>query len=392
MTAAAGFRQEVRAWLEANCPLGARHVPPRSEGLFWGGRKPHFPSADLRLWFERMAERGWTVPTWPAIYGGGGLDRAEASILAQELRRIDAASPLMSIGIWMLGPALLKFGTEEQKRKFLPPIARGEIRWAQGYSEPSAGSDLANVQTKGELRPAPRGGEQWVIDGHKIWTSYGHESDMIFALVRTEPDASKHEGISFLLVDMDQPGVEAQPIRLINGDQHFAEVFFHDATTPVDHIVGARGQGWTVAKYLLDHEREMIGSMMGGAADAEPFENVLAREIGRERLAREPALRSAISQNLIDGWAMQIAVERLDDQARAGTASPSAPSILKVFGTELQCRRTELAMAVGGLDALIEGGATAHEWLSAPPNCVGGGSTEIQLNILARRALELPET
>ena len=240
------FRNQVKSWLEANCPPGARNIVHSASSSFWGGRNPEYPSEDRKLWFERMAERGWTVPGWPKEYGGGGLDAAQARILAEEMDRIKAAIPLQSLGIIMLGPALMKFATEEQKREHLPKIARGEIRWAQGYSEPGAGSDLASLQTRAQDR-----GDHFLVNGQKIWTTYGHKCDMIFTLVRSDPDAPKHQGISFLLIDMASPGVEARPLRQLSGNTNFSETFFTEVRVPRGNLVGELNRGWDVAKYLL---------------------------------------------------------------------------------------------------------------------------------------------
>src|SRR6478609_3143972 len=206
------FRTDTRAWLEANCPAEMRQ-PMRSEkDACWGGRNFTFQSDAQRQWLEAMAGRGWTVPDWPKEYGGGGLSPAETKILKQEMARINARSPLTSFGISMLGPALLKYGSEEQKRHYLPQIARGEIHWCQGYSEPGAGSDLAGLQTRCEDK-----GDHWLVNGQKVWTSYADKADWIFCLVRTDPQAPKHKGISFLLFDMASPGVSTRPILLISG-------------------------------------------------------------------------------------------------------------------------------------------------------------------------------
>jgi acyl-CoA dehydrogenase len=379
------FRAETRAWLEVNCPPGARNVPQTSENSFWGGRKPVYPSTDQKLWFERMAERGWTVPEWPTEYGGGGLSKQDTIVLQQEMRRIGAASPLQSLGIWMLGPALMKFGTEAQKRTILPDIAQGRIRWAQGYSEPNAGSDLASIQTRGEDR-----GDHFLVNGSKIWTTNGDKCDMIFALVRTEPDAPKHLGISFLLIDMADPGVTTRPIRLIAGDSPFTQTFFDNVEVPKANLVGERGRGWDVTKYLLGHERQMIGSALSNTAP-ETLSEIALRTLGKAALARDPGLRQAIAQHEIENMAIGIAVERMKDQGKARTLSPHTPSVLKLLGTENNLRRTELVMALGGEDHLDLSGHAAHGWLHAPANCIAGGSNEIQLNILAKRALELPE-
>ena len=244
------FRTDTRAWLEANCPPEMRE-PMRSEkDACWGGRKVVFQSPAQKQWLDVMAARGWTVPDWPSAYGGGGLSAAETKILKEEMAALGARPPLTSFGISMLGPALLKFGTEEQKKHYLGQIARGEIRWCQGYSEPGAGSDLAGLQTKAE-----DAGDHYVVNGQKVWTSYADEADWIFCLVRTSSE-SKHKGISFLLFDMESPGVTTKPILLISGNSPFCETFFDDVKVPKDQIVGAVNKGWDIAKYLLGHERD----------------------------------------------------------------------------------------------------------------------------------------
>src|SRR4051812_5012724 len=250
------FRAETRAWLEANCPAEMREPMRDESDACWGGRNPVFKNAAQKLWLERMAERGWTVPDWPTEYGGGGLSPADTKILRQEMARIGARNPLHSFGISMLGPALLKYGSEEQKKHYLPQIARGEIRWCQGYSEPGAGSDLASLQTKCEDK-----GDHWLVNGQKVWTSYADKADWIFCLVRTDPAAPKHQGISFLLFDMASPGVSTRPILLISGNSPFCETFFDDVKVAKDQLVGEVNKGWDVAKYLLGHEREMISGM-----------------------------------------------------------------------------------------------------------------------------------
>lgn len=377
------FRAETRAWLEANTPAGVRNPPEGEAGVCWGGRKWVFRSPDQRIWLERMAERGWTAPEWPKAYGGGGLSHDEALVLQQEMRRIKAAAPVQSLGLWMLGPALLKYGSEAQKLEHLPRIARGEIRWAQGYSEPGAGSDLASLQTR-----ATDDGEDFIVNGSKIWTSYGDKCDWIFTLVRSEPDAPKHLGISFLLIDMDTPGVTTRPIKLNSGDSFFTQTFFDDVRAPKQNLVGERGRGWDVTKYLLQHERAMIGS--GSRSDRETVAQLALRTLGADGLAREAALRADIIQFEMDAWAMAVALERSRDEANAGTMAPTASSLLKLQGSELNKRRGELVMAIGGVDALDAHSVSAHDWLSAPASTIGGGSSEIQLNILAKRALGLP--
>src|SRR5450759_5040007 len=238
------FRKQTRAWLEANCPAEMRQRLTSVDDACWGGRLWKFASDAQRLWLERMGERGWTVATWPKEYGGGGLSGSEAKVLAQEMQALGCRPPLVSFGIWMLGPALLKFGTHEQKLEHLPKIARGEIRWCQGYSEPNAGSDLASLATKAEVHD-----DHLVINGQKTWTSYADKADWIFCLVRTSV-AKKHTGISFVLFDMETPGVSTRPIALISGKSPFCETFFEDVKVPRRNVVGDLNAGWTIAKYL----------------------------------------------------------------------------------------------------------------------------------------------
>src|SRR5690606_12764461 len=213
-------RRETRQGLEEDCPASMR-TPISMEEQIWGGRQIELKSDDARTWFERMRDKGWFCPDWPVEYGGGGLSAAEHAILKDEMKQLGCRPPQVNLGVWMVGPAILEFGTEAQKREHLPPIARGEIRWCQGYSEPGAGSDLASLQTK-----AVRDGDHFVINGSKIWTSYADHSDWIYCLVRTNPDAPKREGITFLLFDMASEGVSTKPIQLINGDRHFCQTFF----------------------------------------------------------------------------------------------------------------------------------------------------------------------
>ena len=378
------FRAEARTWLEANCPDEMRDGASGDNNICWGGRNWQFTSDAQKTWLERMAAKGWTVPTWPVDYGGAGLSRAQDKILTEELRRINARLPLQSFGIWMLGPALLHFGSHEQKLKYLPPIARGEVRWCQGYSEPGAGSDLASVQTRGE-----RDGEDYVINGQKVWTSYADKADMIFALVRTNKDAPKHLGISFLLVDMDQPGVTTRPIRLISGSSPFCETFFDDARTHVDNIVGTEDRGWDVAKYLLTHEREMIS----GGGDGLLAGRSLGQVLGDEGDALSDASTRAMALECeVDTLAMALTLERYKDKAKT-TGVGDASAMLKYYGTELNKRRHELMMLAGGSDALEWDGAQGSlpaDWLRTKANSIEGGTSEVMLSIISRRILELP--
>lgn len=387
MDETAAFRKEVRAWLEANCPPEMRRPVLDESDMCWGGRAPVFKSEAQKSWMETMAERGWTVPDWPREYGGGGLSPAETKVLRQEMAAIGARNPLYSFGISMLGPALLNYGNEEQKRRFLPEIARGEIRWCQGYSEPGAGSDLASLATKCEDR-----GDHWLVNGQKIWTSYADKADWIFCLVRTDPEAPKHRGISFLLFDMASPGVSTKPILLISGNSPFCETFFDDVKVPKDQIVGEVNKGWDVAKYLLGHEREMISGMgLGGTGES------LGAAL-KDKLAHDPILRADVARFDVDAMAFRAMSERFIDELKAGQAHPALPSMMKYAGTELNKARHELVMAAGGSDALewesdrSRGGKAAREWLRTKANSIEGGTSEIQLGIIAKHILQLPGT
>ncbi len=393
------FRTETRAWLEENCPQELRGKVRGEDDICWGGKKWVFKSEAQKAWLERMAAKGWTVPAWPTEYGGGGLSNEEVKILKEEMKAVKAPSPLESFGIWMLGPALLKYGTHEQKAHFLPPIARGEIRWAQGYSEPNAGSDLASLACKCEDE-----GDHWRINGQKIWTSYADECDWIFVLVRTDPSAAKHHGISFILIDMDQPGVSTKPIKLISGKSPFCETFFVDATAPKEYapgvsaIVGEMNRGWDVAKYLLTHERDMIGGGGGGLLGGRSVGEIAAQQIGVDETGRlaDPMLRAKVAEADIDAWAFMLTVERVRDEAKAGHGVGAQSSMLKYYGTEFNKRRYELAMDAGGSDELewegprTKDGKLASNWLRTKANSIEGGTSEVQLNIIAKRILELP--
>lgn len=384
------FRAEARAWLEDQCPPEMRQPMASEADICWGGKRFRFQSEAQRLWLERMAARGWTVPTWPRDCGGGGLSATQALVLREEMARLKCRAPLQSFGIWMLGPALLKYGSEAQKRELLPPIARGEIRWCQGYSEPNAGSDLASLATRAELHD-----DHFIVSGQKIWTSYADEADWIFCLVRTDV-AKKHSGISFLLIDMSSPGVSTRPIKLISGKSPFCETFFDRVRVPRQQIVGELNAGWTVAKYLLTHEREMIGAI-GERAAAVAVGDAAAQQIGRDADGRlsDPVLRAEIARFEVDEVAFRAWMRMFGAQARAGQAHPAVSSGLKFYGSELNKRRWELLMSCGGADALEWEGArsrdgmTARTWLRSKANSIEGGTSEVQLNVLAKRLLGL---
>ena len=386
------FRQDTRTWLEENCPIPMREPVKGFDDYYNGGRNPEIDHPDQKVWCDRMAERGWTVPQWPKEYGGGGLDKDELKILKEEMGAIGARRPLDSFGISMLGPALLHFGSEQQKLEHLPKIVRGDIRWCQGYSEPNAGSDLASLATKAEDH-----GDHYIINGQKIWTSYADKSDWIFCLVRTDNSGTKHEGISFVLFDMDQPGVTARPIKLISGNSPFCETFFDNARAEKSNLVGEEGNGWTIAKYLLTHEREMISGF--GAPPKKSVGQLAIEAMGADASGRlsNSVLRQNIAQYQLDTLAFGATMSRVGDEAKAGQGLGAASSIFKYYGTELNKRRNELNMAVSGELALgwegepYRGGMLSRDWLRSKGNSIEGGTSEVQLNIISKRVLGLPD-
>ena len=389
------FRLETREWLKANVPQSMREPVRGDKDINWGGRRADYTNnPDQKLYMDRMAERGWTVPDWSVEYGGGGLSAAHTKILKEEMRRINARIPLSSFGISMLGPALLKYGNEAQKREHLPKIARGEIRWCQGYSEPNAGSDLAGLATSAEDK-----GDHFLVNGQKVWTSYADKADWIFCLVRTDK-STKQGGISFVLFDMESEGVSTKPILLISGYSPFCETFFDNVKVPKENLVGELNKGWDVAKYLLGHEREMISGMGLGTTGGNPLIDGAIATIGLDDQGRlaDPVLRAQIALYEVRSQAFSAMSERFIDELKGGRAHPAQPSMMKYYGTELNKTRHELIMASGGSDALeweserSDKGSKARTWLRTKANSIEGGTSEIQLNIIAKRILELPSS
>lgn len=386
------FRGEARVWLEANCPQSLRRG---LGGYTAGGRKAVYANPDTKLWLDRMAERGWTAPTWPKAYGGGGLGVEENLILGEELRRINAPAPLAGHGLTMIGPAILEFGTEAQCQEHLPPIASGDIRWCQGYSEPGAGSDLASLQMRAE-----EDGDEYVVNGSKIWTSGADGADWIFCLVRTDPRAAKHEGISFLVLDMDSPGVTVTPIELISGSSEFCQTFFDDVRVPKRNLIGQPGEGWTVGKRLLQYERSSIGGRGGTRQKAKTID-AWAKEYAGERDGRiaDAALRDRVTRQRIGDDAYQLTIRRSFEEAQSAKAPSFLSSMFKLYGTEQNMAKSDLMMDILGTQGLgwagddftgAERGAT-RGWLRSKANSIEGGSSEIQRNIIAKRVLGLPD-
>lgn len=387
------FRAETRAWLETNCPQSMRQPIAGDEDYVWGGRTYKFPSEDAKLWLERMGAKGWTAPTWPAEYGGGGLSGAENAVLQQELKRINARPALFSFGVWMLGPVLLEYASEEQKREHLPKIVRGEIRWCQGYSEPGAGSDLAGLQTKCEDK-----GDHWLINGQKVWTSYANYADWCFCLVRTDTSV-KHEGISFVLIDMTTPGVETRPIKLISGSSPFCETFFTDVKVPKGNMVGRLNGGWEIAKRLLQYERTNISGFGSGARV--DVVDIAKQHVGLEDGAlADRDLRARIAGHKMFERACALTVQRAQEEAKAGGNVSHMASMFKVAGATLNQERCELMVEAAGNRALGWAGegftpddlAVTRGWLRSKGNSIEGGTTEINLNVVAKRVLGLRDT
>jgi alkylation response protein AidB-like acyl-CoA dehydrogenase len=393
---ATAFREDIGRWLEANAPASMRTPFHASDDLCWGGKKGKYPPDTMR-WLHVMAERGFTAPTWPKPYGGGGLSAGEAKILSEEMAARTLRPPLVGFGLSMIGPLLLQAGSEELKREHLPPIVRGEIRWCQGYSEPGAGSDLASLATR-----AVRDGDFLILNGQKTWTSYADRCDWMFILVRTgtDPKAKKQDGITFLLMDMTTPGVSVRPIRLISGASPFCETFLQDVRVPVRNVVGQIDQGWPLARALLGHERTMIADVFKEPGASDKLIAAARACLGQEggRLA-DPVLRDRIAQLEIDQACFDATLGRAQRAIRAGRAPGHESSIFKLYGTELNQRRRDLHVAVRGAQGVGWAGPgfadqdleAARVWLRSRGNTIEGGTSEIQLNIIAKRVLGLPE-
>ncbi len=390
------FRAEVRAWLADNCPPSMR--TPMTDGeLIFGGRQVAFRSDDQRLWFERMRDKGWFCPDWPAAYGGGGLSAAQTAVLEAEMRRLQCRQPQINLGIWMLGPVILEFGTEAQKRALLTPMARGEIRWCQGFSEPNAGSDLASLKTS-----AVDHGDHYRVNGTKIWTSYGDKSDWMYALVRTDPAAPKHHGISLLVLDMRSPGISVTPIDLISGKSSFCQVFFDDVRVPKDQLVGPLNGGWTLAKALLQHERRAM-SKFGEFSLPTHFDlmSVAARYLPAAGggAAADIALHARAVAMAMEEHCYSLTVQRMGEEMRAGVNVAGLMAIMKLVHSEQEKDKFEILLDLMGHRALGWDGdgfderelAMTRAWLGSFAQTIAGGSSEVQLNVIAKRVLELPE-
>jgi alkylation response protein AidB-like acyl-CoA dehydrogenase len=394
------FAAEVSDWLKAEYPAELRDPNAKSDPeAMWGGRAFAGSDDPQIVWMRRMAAKGWTAPTWPTEYGGGGLSAAEARVLEREIAKGGYRTPLASFGIWMLGPVLLEYANEAQKKEYLPKIVGGEIRWCQGYSEPGAGSDLASLQTRCEDK-----GDHWLINGQKIWTSYANKADWCFCLVRTDT-TKKHEGISFVLIDMTAPGVETRPIKLISGDSPFCETFFTDVKIPKENMVGQLNGGWSIAKRLLQYERQNISGGFGGGGgaggSAGDLGEIAKRYVGVDETGAvdDPDLRSRVTRNKMDFQAFYLTIARVAAESRASNGPSAATSIIKYAAASFAQERSELmveAMGAQGLgwegEAFTPGEiAASHGWLRSKGNSIEGGTSEVNVNVVAKRVLGLPD-
>ncbi|MHB8680619.1 MAG: acyl-CoA dehydrogenase family protein [Acidimicrobiales bacterium] len=379
----AAFRQEARVWLETN--LAGEFADAR--GLGRAGNEHE--GRELRIaWERRLGDAGWTCLGWPESAGGRGATMSQQVVWNEEYVRADAPARVGVMGEGLLGPTLIAYGSDEQKRRFLEPIRLGTELWCQGYSEPGAGSDLANVQTRAELD-----GDEWVVTGQKVWTSYAQWSDWCFVVARTAPDLPRHKGLSYLLVPMDQPGVEVRPIRQVTGTAEFNEVFFDGARTSADLVVGQVNDGWRVALATLAFERGvgLLGDVIHFRRQLEEILE-LARKNGR---AADPVMRQRLAASWARLYILRLNTLRSLTGVEGPVASPQA-SISKLFWATWHRDMGELAMDVLGLEATVAGGSPYNlgelqrVFLFSRADTIYGGSNEIQRNIVGERVLGLP--
>lgn len=386
---------EIREWLQANSPTALQDpTHPDRGAIAWGGSRRPFSDPEVEAWFRHVTANGWAVPDWPVEHGGAGLVPAEAAKVRAALASVGAGALLQNFGVFMIGPLVRAFGTDDQQRRHLPRMARGDVAWCLGFSEPDRGSDLAGLRCR-----AVRDGDEYVVTGSKVWNSHAHRADFMELLVRTDPDAPKHQGISVLLVDLALPGISIAPIELISGHSEFCSTTFDEVRVPVDHRLGDENDGWRVVQAGLAHEREAVVTM---AMTDKGF-------TGRERRRLSEIARPADGGDLPLDIASDIARLEIDDlafralqrRARHAAGQESVhPSVLKYVGAQLTQRRRDLEMELrgsGGLGWEGEGFEeeelrATREWLRAFGLSIEGGTSEIQLNIIAKRVLELPTT
>lgn len=391
------FRAEAAEWLKNNFPSALA-----GKGMGIEGEMTEDTRADWETWRQRLAEKGWGAPTWPKEFGGAGLSHPEAKVIAQEMGKIGAVNhiPLIAgMGVTMVGPTIMEYGTDDQKARHLPSIASGEIRWCLGLSEPNAGSDLAGLSTKAEID-----GDTFRINGQKVWTSGADVSQWCGALVRTDSNAAKRDGISFVLVPMDQEGVETRPIKLISGASPFCETFFNDARTDKSELLGPLNQGWSVVKRLLQHERQ--SQTQAGSPRASGSKKSLQEKakdyVGTDAMGRlaDADLRNRVARHLMDAQAHSLTIGRITAEARGNVEVSAAASILKNSATFVAQTRAELNLEIAGSQGVgwegdhfsAEELGNVKDWLFGKAMSIYGGSFEVQNNIISKNILGLPET
>lgn len=385
------FRAEAREFIDTNCPQSMRNKTVHFEEAF-----EMYDTDDARLWLRHMASRGWTAPLWPKEYGGGGLTFEENRVLQEEMAALKALPPSVGMGLAMIGPTLLEFGTDEQKQRHLPKIVSGEVRWCQGYSEPGAGSDLAGLQTKAVLD-----GDHFVLNGQKIWTTGANHADWMFALVRTDTDAPKHDGISFVLLEMDQPGVTVKPIQLISGSSPFCETFFDNAIAQKNDLVGELNKGWTVGKRLLQYERSAssVRTKKKGKP-VNPYATIAKEYLGEDngRIA-DATMREKITRQTMLEKSLQLTIQRVSDESKSGKAPGATTSIFKLVGSTVAKESSSLKSELRGFSGIGWDGAgfteeeveATRSWLRDRAVTIYGGTNEVQMNIISKRVLGLPD-
>lgn len=386
------FREDTRAWLDANCPASMRDRPVHFEDAF-----DIYNTDDAESWLNACAAKGWTAPLWPKVYGGAEMSGEEYRVFQEEMAAIKALPPATGMGLAMIGPTLMEFGTEAQKAEHLPKIVSGEVRWCQGYSEPGSGSDLASLQTKAQLE-----GDEFVINGQKIWTSGADNADWMFALVRTDPNASKHDGISFVLLDMHQPGVTVKPIPLISGSSPFCETFFDNAIALRSNLVGELNKGWTVGKRLLQYERSAAPAPRRKKTikTLNPYAQIAKEYLGEAagKVADFEA-REKITQQVMLEKSMQLTVQRVSAETKSGRAPGATTSIFKLVGSTIAKEGSALKSELRGMAGVGWEGETFSQdeldatrgWLRDRAVTIYGGTNEVQMNIIAKRVLGLPD-
>jgi alkylation response protein AidB-like acyl-CoA dehydrogenase len=364
------FRDEVRAWLEANLPQDLRQKM---------ADYAHLSKDDLVRWHKILAKKGWVAPSWPKEWGGTGWNVVQRYLFEEELGYV-GSPPLIPFGLTMCAAVLLQFGTEAQKKRFLPRIYNCDDFWCQGYSEPGSGSDLASLKTK-----ATREKDDYIVNGQKTWTTLAHYADWIFCLVRTDSGEKRQDGISFLLIDMKTPGITVRPLMLMDGAHEVNEVFFDDVSVPAENLVFQEGKGWTVAKYLLGHERMNTGRIGESKRQLAKLKKYAAPRM------KDMRFRDRLSRLEVELMALEITNLRFLDRMRRTGQPPGADvSMLKIKGTEIQQGLTELMMQAADPAASDEfSNSIKKRYLSMRKTTIYAGSNEIQRNIIAKMTLGL---